>query len=63
MKIDFLITKGKKFAPVEVKSGNYRAHSSLDKFRKRFSAKIGNSYILYDKGAVKVQNSHRVRIE
>ena len=32
-----------------MKSGNYRAHSSLDKFRKRFSAKIGNSYILYDK--------------
>lgn len=49
MEIDFLITEGKKIAPVEVKSGNYRAHSSLDKFRKRFSAKIGNSYILYDK--------------
>ncbi len=49
IKIDFLITEGKKIAPVEVKSGNYRAHSSLDKFRKRFSAKIGNSYILYDK--------------
>lgn len=49
MEIDFLITEGKKVAPVEVKSGNYRAHSSLDKFRKRFSAKIGNSYILYDK--------------
>lgn len=49
MEIDFLITEGKKVAPVEVKSGNYRAHSSLDKFRKRFSEKIGNSYILYDK--------------
>ena len=49
MEIDFLITEGKKIAPVEVKSVNYRAHSSLDKFRKRFSAKIGNSYILYDK--------------
>lgn len=49
MEIDFLITEGKKIAPVEVKSGNYRAHSSLDKFRKRFSEKIGNSYILYDK--------------
>lgn len=49
MEIDFLITEGKKIAPVEVKSGNYRAHSSLDKFRKRFSAKIGNLYILYDK--------------
>ncbi len=47
IKIDFLITEGKKIAPVEVKSGNYRSHSSLDKFRKRFSSVIGNSYILY----------------
>ena len=49
MEIDFLITEGKKIAPVEVKSGNYRAHSSLDKFRKHFSSVIGNSYILYTK--------------
>ena len=49
MEIDFLIVEGKKIAPVEVKSGNYRFHSSLDKFRKKFSAKIGTSYILYTK--------------
>ena len=49
MEIDFLITEGKKISPVEVKSGNYRSHSSLDKFRKHFSSVIGNSYILYTK--------------
>lgn len=49
MEIDFLITEGKKIAPVEVKSGNYRSHASLDKFRKHFSSVIGNSYILYTK--------------
>ena len=49
MKIDFLITEGKKIAPVEVKSGDYHRHSSLDKFRLRFSSVIGNSYILYTK--------------
>ena len=49
MEIDFLITEGKKICPVEVKSGNYRSHSSLDKFRKRFSSVVGNSYILYTK--------------
>ena len=49
MEIDFLITEGKKVAPVEVKSGNYRSHSSLDKFRKHFTATVGNSYILYTK--------------
>lgn len=46
MEIDFVITEGKKIAPVEVKSGNYRNHSSLDKFRRHFSSVIGNSYIL-----------------
>ena len=49
MEIDFLITEGKKIAPIEVKSGNYTSHSSLDKFRNKFSSKIGNSYILYSK--------------
>lgn len=49
MEIDFLITEGKKIAPVEVKSNNYTSHSSLDKFRNKFSSKIGNSYVLYSK--------------
>ncbi len=49
MEIDFLITQGKKVCPVEVKSGNYQRHASLDKFRKKFSAKTGTSYILYTK--------------
>ena len=49
MKIDFVITEGKKISPVEVKSGNYRSHTSLDKFRKHFSSVVGNSYILYTK--------------
>ena len=47
MEIDFLIAEGKKISPIEVKSGNYRNHASMDKFRKLFSAKIGNPYILY----------------
>ena len=49
MEIDFLISEKKKIAPIEVKSGDYRSHTSLDKFRKRFSNKIGTSYILYPK--------------
>lgn len=49
IKIDFLITEGKKIAPIEVKSSNYHSHASLDKFSKRFSSVIGNSYILYPK--------------
>ncbi|MBR2175400.1 MAG: ATP-binding protein [Clostridia bacterium] len=49
MEIDFLISEGRKISPIEVKSANYRSHSSLDKFRKKFSKKIENSYILYPK--------------
>lgn len=49
MEIDFLITEGRKISPIEVKSADYRSHSSLDKFRKKFSHKLGTSYILYPK--------------
>ena len=49
MEIDFLIVEGNKVSPIEVKSGNYRHHASLDKFQKKFSSKIGTSYILYTK--------------
>ncbi len=49
MEIDFLITEKNKISPIEVKSANYRYHASLDKFRKKFSSKIGTSYILYPK--------------
>ena len=52
MEIDFLITEGKKICPIEVKSNNYVSHSSLDKFRNKFSSKIGNSYILYSKDVI-----------
>lgn len=49
IEIDFLIRKESKICPVEVKSGTYRKYSSLDKFRKRFSCRIGQAYILYTK--------------
>ena len=47
MEIDFLIAEGKKISPLEVKSGNYRSHASLDKFRQKFSRIVGTPYILY----------------
>ena len=49
IEIDFLLVRGRKVCPVEVKSSEYRAHSSLDKFRRKFSSKLGESYILYTK--------------
>ena len=49
MEIDFVITQRKKIAPIEVKSSNYTSHASLNKFKKKFQANIGNSYIIYTK--------------
>ncbi len=46
MEIDFLIKREKKISPLEVKSGNYRFHASLDKFRAKFSSRLGTAYIL-----------------
>ena len=36
MEIDFLVKRGIKIAPIEVKSGRYRAHASLDRFLTKF---------------------------
>lgn len=38
--IDFLLTKGDKLVPVEVKSSGYRTHKSLDEFCNKFSNRI-----------------------
>jgi predicted AAA+ superfamily ATPase len=49
LEIDFLLSKKRKISPIEVKSSSYQVHSSLDKFRKKFSSKLGDAYILYQK--------------
>ena len=49
MEIDFLININDKICPVEVKSSAYRKHSSLDKFKKKFSRSLGAAFILYTK--------------
>lgn len=49
IELDFLIRRNGKICPVEVKSGNYRSHASLDKFRQKFGKRIGESYVLYTK--------------
>jgi len=47
--IDFLLTYGDKIAPIEVKSSNYKRHTSLDQFCQKFSSRIRNQYIIYTK--------------
>lgn len=47
--IDFLLSRGNKICPVEVKSSGYKAHVSLDRFHDKFSSCIGNQYMVYPK--------------
>lgn len=47
--IDFLISKGKKINPIEVKSSGYKTHKSLDVFCERYSSNIGSPIMLYTK--------------
>lgn len=56
MEIDFLIRKKRKICPIEVKSGTYRSHSSLDKFRTKFGGKLGQAYILYTRDIMVKEN-------
>lgn len=47
--IDFLLSRGFKLCPIEVKSSGYKAHVSMDEFCKKFSQQIGLKYLLYTK--------------
>ena len=47
--IDFITSKGKKICPIEVKSGNYREHKSMDFFCDKFSSRIGDKYVVHTK--------------
>ena len=58
MEIDFLVRRGDAICPVEVKSGAYQHHASLDKFRRKFGNRLGDTYILYTKD-VMIKNDIR----
>lgn len=47
--IDFLTSVKDKICPLEVKSGNYRTHKSLDAFCNKFSNRIGSKYVVHTK--------------
>lgn len=47
--IDFILSRGAKICPVEVKSSNYKAHASMDEFCKKYPSRISNRYLIYTK--------------
>ena len=51
--LDFLLSRGAKICPVEVKSSNYKTHASLDEFCRRYSSRIQWRYLIYTKDYAK----------
>lgn len=47
--IDFLLSRGAKIHPIEVKSSGYKTHTSLDEFCKKFSSVVDKRYLIYTK--------------
>ena len=46
MEIDFLVRSGIKVCPIEVKSGQYRKHASLDRFSEKFSRRLCRRFVV-----------------
>ena len=47
--IDFLLSRGNKLVPIEVKSSGYKTHKSLDTFCEKYSSRVGERILLYTK--------------
>lgn len=54
--IDFLIRRGRKICPIEVKSGRSNLHASLDKLMKSHSKSLGQAYVLHPRDLKKDGN-------
>ena len=49
MEVDFIIVQDKKLNPIEVKSGNYKKHTSIDRFKDKYKKSVGTRYVLHTK--------------
>ena len=47
--VDFLLSRGSKIWPIEVKSSGYKTHASLDVFCEKFSERVGDRFLIYTK--------------
>ena len=47
--IDFLLSRGTKLHPIEVKSSGYKTHKSLDMFCEKYSHIVERRYLIYTK--------------
>jgi predicted AAA+ superfamily ATPase len=54
--IDFLLSRGAKLCPIEVKSSGYKTHASLDAFSQKYASRILQRYLIYPKDFAKEQD-------
>ena len=47
--VDFLIVRGKRLCPIEVKSSGYKSHKSFDYFTEKYDVKVNERFIVYTK--------------
>ena len=47
--VDFILSRGSKICPIEVKSSGYNTHKSLDEFCRKYSDRISSRYLVYTK--------------
>ena len=47
--VDFLLSRGSKVWPLEVKSSGYKTHTSLDAFCEKFASRVGERFLVYTK--------------
>lgn len=47
--VDFILSRGNKICPIEVKSSGYKTHASLDAFCNKYSSRVGDKYLIYTK--------------
>ena len=60
--IDFLISRGAKICPIEVKSSGTKSHVSIDRFNEKFKERIACSYIITTKDYHEEEGSKNVFI-
>lgn len=51
--IDFILSRGHKICPIEVKSSGYKRHISFDDFCEKYSSRILGRYLIYTKDLAK----------
>lgn len=55
--VDFLLSRGSKIWPIEVKSSGYSTHKSLDEFCKKYSQWVTERFLIYTKDFRKEQET------